>query len=327
MLLVVLLACAAPGPLSAAQTGDADGRPRIAAYLEVRRYTEAARSEVLDQFGYVVGEVDRFPGKPTPEQAKKSDLRKRLGELRLMMDFNAFAYSPSAIQRYRDLVDEAYETIGQYKDLHDVQQLDGRPIDPLERDRRWNAMINAVAPFRQADVREKLERAFGRSRSEPVLLEYDERPRLWQLAGLEPIDSLDSAGNAARLGHVVLVNLRTEGLLVEDIFDPEQEARFHDVRKALRSVLMLSDLFPALARGVAEVRKPLDDLVEDYGKANDQAIAYHSAERSGQNLAERADALRRAFEKAQREAKQFDERGHLDAFAWALLKVEDAHHR
>ena len=301
--------------------------PRFEASVESRRYTEAARREVLMHFSHVVGEIDRFPGQPTPEEAKKAELRKRLLDLRLAMDFNAFAYEPKDVARYRDLIDEMYEVVGQYKDLHDVQEVDGLPIDLAERDRRWNDMINAVAPFRQADVRHKFEKAYGEFESSPVSLSSDDRPRLWRIAGIEPTDSLDSAGNAARLGRAVLYNLRAEGLLVDDIFDVAQEERFHDVRKALRSVLVLADMFPSLNQGVAEVREPFDDLVKDYGKANDQAVAYHEAQRHGQNLEERAAALSKAFQKAQEEAREFESEGHLDAFAAALAAVEAAHRR
>lgn len=322
-LLVVLNALLA----GIAWADDEDGTPQIEASLESRRYTEAARNEVLQQFSYVVGEIDRFPGQPTPEQAKEANLRKRLLDLRLAMDFNAFAYDPKDVAKYRDQIDEMYEVVGQYKDLHDIYEQQGLLFDRAEQDRRWNDMINAIAPFRQADVRHKFEKAYGEFESKPLSLGSDDAPRLWRIAGLEPTDSLDSAGNAARLGQAVLRNLRAEGLLVGDILDPAQEERFHDVRKALRSVLVLSDMFPSLTNGVAAVRAPLADLVKDYGKANDQVVTYHVAQQGGQNLDERAAALSKAFQKAQNEAREFEAEGHLDAFVAALAAVEAAHRR
>jgi hypothetical protein len=35
--------------------------------------------------------------------------------------------------------------------------------------------------------------------------------------------------------------------LVEDILNPEQEARFHDLRKALRAVELIADMLPTPA--------------------------------------------------------------------------------
>ena len=45
------------------------------------------------------------------------------------------------------------------------------------------------------------------------------------------------------------------------------------MRKALRSVEVLVDMFPSLTAAVGEAREPLDELVGDYGKVNDQFVA------------------------------------------------------
>jgi hypothetical protein len=326
-LMVALAAVAAVGMASSVRADDEEGTPRIDAALETRSYVDAARREVLGQWAYVIGEVDRFPAQPTPEFADQSNLRKRLLDLRLMMDFNAFAYEADEIDRWRGLVDEAYEAVGQYKDLYEINQSFGLPIDQNEQDRRFNEMLNAVAHFRQADNREKLEKAFGKSEKSPVGLASEDRPRLWRMARIEPSEGLDSAGNAARLGRAVLLGLRADGLLVGDIFDRVQEERFHDVRKALRSILVLSDTFPALSDSVAGVREPLADLVKAYGKANEQIIAYHLAHELGQDQAPFAPGVRAAFDKAQSRARDFDQGGALDAFVAALGAVESQHRR
>lgn len=315
------------GPAGVVRADDDDDTPQIDGFVEVRRYNDAATREILRMFTYVIGEVDRHPGNPSGDQMKKSNLRKRFLDLRLMVDFNMFAYKPSNTQRFRDLIDVAYEAVGEYKDLFDTQAIDGLPIDQGERDRRLNAMNNAVGPFRQADVRGKLEKAFDRYESEIQALDSNDRPRLWQIAQIDPTDTLDSAGNAARLGYAVLTNLRNEGLLVDDIFNPEQEARFHDVRKAMRSVLVLTDMFPSLERTVADAREPLSDLVKDYGKANDQVVAYHAAQGRGQVPDERIAGLTKAFTKAQKSAQKFVDEGQLDYFVGKLELAQYDHLR
>jgi hypothetical protein len=326
-LIAAVLVTLAPLGSGLVRADEEDETPRIADFLETRVYTQASTRQVLGQFDYVIGEVDRFPAAPSPEFVDKNNLRKRLLDLRLMMDFNAFAYPQGSIIRYRDMVDEAYEAVGVYKDLNEVNAKIGLPIDPSDRDRRFNAMLNALGPLRQADVRDKFRKAYDPAQNQIVLLEFDSRPRIWQIARIEPTDTLDSAGNAARLGQAVLWNLRYEGLVVGDIFDPVQEMRFHDVRKALRSVLVLTDSFPSVADSLVDVREPLADLVKAYGKANEQIVAYRVAQDTGLDLEPRAAALTKAFDKAQDLAREFDESGQLDSFVSALAGSEASHLR
>jgi hypothetical protein len=329
VLLLAAVVLAAVWPLSGqtARADTAEETPDVEGFLETRTYTGAATREVLGQWAYVVGEVDNYPGNPSPQESKKSQLRKRLLDLRLLMDYNWFAYKSGNLDRYRDLVDVAYETVGQFKDLFDIYVTFNIPFDDGLHDGRLNDMQNAVAPFRQADVRKKFEKAVDGYEANIVSLDGDQRPRIWQIADITPDNGLDSAGNAAHLCQAMLYNLRSRGLLVDDIYDPNQEAQFHDVRKALRSALVLTDMFPSLTEAVAGARKPLDDLVSDYGKANDQVVAYHAAVAAGLPLDERTAALNKAFAKVQKEADDFANSGQLDAFAEALGGAQIAHQR
>jgi hypothetical protein len=188
-------------------------------------------------------------------------------------------------------------------------------------------MQNAVAPLRAAEIRKRFEKAVDKYEPNIVPLDSQAQPRLWQIARLGPDIGLDSAGNAARMGRAVLLNLRSEGLTVDNIFDPNQEVRFHDVRKALRSVLVLVDMFPSLSAAVADVRNPLSDVVKAYGKANDQVVAYHEAKLDGRPLDQRASELSDAFNKAQERARKFADSGQLDAYADALAAAADTHRR
>jgi len=67
------------------------------------------------------------------------------------MDCTFFAYRDGQTNRSRDLMDEGCGAFGQYKRLYEVNQRLGLRIDAAGRDRRFNAMLNAVAPLRQAD--------------------------------------------------------------------------------------------------------------------------------------------------------------------------------
>ena len=313
-----LLATNGPiGGIAFAATGP-DGTPQVEAQSETQRYTEAALSQLLTQYWVVLYETDALPQYPSPDQVKASQLRKRLLDLRLILDLNAFAYEPGKLEAYRGAIDEAYEEIGQYKDLFDVQKIDGAPIDPTVAAERLAKMNVALAPFRLPSFREDLNAFFYERAATPLSLAPGDRPRLWQIAQVTPNDNLTSAGNAALLVESLLRNLSGEGLTVADIFDPAQEERFHDVRKALRSALVLVDMFPSLSAQTAEVREPLAELVDDYGDTNDALIAYRAAQESGRQLDERAAAVSEEFAKAQARAAEFVEGGQLEAYASRL---------
>lgn len=318
MAMSLLLAGLGPtAGLAFAQSGP-DGTPQVEAQSETLGYAEAATSQLLTQYWIVLYEVDALPRDPSPDEVKASQLRKRLLDLRLILDLNAFAYEPGKLEAYRDAIDAAYEEIGRYKDLFDIQKIDGAPIDPTVAAERLAKMNVALAPFRLPSFREDLNAFFYERATAPLNLAPKDQPRLWQIARATPSDSLTSAGNAALLAEAVLRNLAGEGLLVADIFDPIQEARFHDVRKALRSALVLVDMFPSLSAQTAAVREPLAELVDDYGDTNDAIIAYRAAQESGRQPDERAAEVREEFAKAQARAAEFVGSGQLEAYASQL---------
>jgi hypothetical protein len=328
--LIVIIATLTPGirPLAGvaqAQTTGHGGTPQLAARLETTPYTEAAPSAIQIYAAIVLDGVDTFPDDLSPEQVEQSDLRKQIRALRLMMDLNAFAYEPRPFKAYREAVDVAYESMGAYQDLYVTQTLDGVPIDPDEQAARLVAMQQALAPFRLAGFREELKDFFSQPAPGQVELNENDWPRLWQVAGTGPAADLDSVGNAALLGQSVVRTLIGEGLLVDDILDPQQEARFHDVRKALRSVRDLADLHPSLATATADVRTPLNDLVNAYGDVNDQFVAYHAAQERGQDVDARAAAVQEAFTAARSQATAIVDAGRLEDYASKLTAVQEAH--
>ena len=228
--------------------------------------------------------VDATPQNPSPDQVKNSDVRKRILDLRLMMDFEAFAYQPGTFEAYRDALDAAYEQVGLYKDLFDIQAPYGFPIDQTDQAERLAKMNVALAPFRFGGFRDDLKNFFYQRAEAPLPLELKNQPRLWQIAKSGRDTGYDSAGNAARLGQMVLRTCAMSGLGVGDIFNPEQEAHFHDIRKAMRSVEVIADMFPDLTASTASVREPLDKLVSAYGKTNDQFVAFHQAQVSNRDI-------------------------------------------
>jgi hypothetical protein len=325
---VLLLASLATSDgVAAAQTTGPDGTPQVEASSETLRYSEGALPELLTHYWIVMSGVDSLPAYPTPQQAKETDVRKRILDLRLIMDLNAFAYEPGQFEAYRDAIDAAYEQVGQFKDLFDIQDLTNEPIDSVAQGERLAKMNVALAPFRFPGFRDDIKNFFYNHSGQPLSLELKNQPRIWQIAKQNPSDSYDSVGNAAMLGASVLVNLKSNGMLVDDITNPEQEASFHDVRKALRSVLVISDMFPTLTAAASDSRDGLAKVVKAYGKTNDEFVAFHEAQASGRSLDQRVNELRASYAQTRDAVNQWSGSNQLDAFARALRNVSESHRR
>jgi hypothetical protein len=326
-LVLAFLLTGAQAASALAQNIGPDGTPQLDSASETMRYSEAATSQLLTHYWIVMSELDQFPANPTPDQTKASQLRKRVLDLRLVMDLNAFTFQPGTYEAYRDAADAVYEQVGQYKDLFDVQPFDRTPFDASYSAERLAKMNISLAPFRLPSFREDLKNFFYQLQPRPLALEQKNQPRLWQIAQTGPDTGLDSVGNTAMLGQRVLRNLQGMGLTVGDIVDPVQEAHFHDIRKALRSVLVLSDMFPTLANQTSSVRQPLADVVKAYGDVNDRFTAYHLAQISGHETGSIIDDLRANYNKALDVANRFSSTGQLDAYASQLEQVQNSHRR
>ncbi|HEX3247299.1 MAG TPA: hypothetical protein VHX16_17985 [Chloroflexota bacterium] len=309
-----------------AQVGP-DNTPMVEPGTESMRYVEASTPQLLTQYWPVMYEIDQYPRFPSPDQTKGSDLRKRILDLRLLMDVYAFAYEPGLFEAYRDAADNAYEQVGLYKDLFDIQAIDKLPIDETYSAERLAKMNVALAPFRYGDFRNDLNDFLYHRQGQPLNLEQRNQPRLWQIANARPDDSLDAAGNAARLGALVIRNLSAQGLTVDNIVDEKQEAHFHDIRKALRSVMVMSDMFPSLSNATTADRDGLASIVKVYGQTNDQFAAYHLSQLLGRDLGPRIADLQDTYGRAVGTVNQVVSGGQLNSYAAKLEAVQNSHHR
>ena len=103
-----------------------------------------------------------------------------------------------------------------------------------------------------------------------------------------PSNSFDATGNAALLQIGVVGYLQGADLGVNDIFDPDQAAYFHLIRKEMRNVVILSAMYPDTNDDTREAVKPLDDLVDDYGDALEAFNAYKFALQAGMDTGQGA---------------------------------------
>ena len=325
LLIGVLLAVALGAATASAQlvtVPGPDGTPQFDRTIERRTYQEAGADEVLTYGLLVQQEAGTLPLNATPEQMKSSDLRKRLLDLRLMMDFNAYLYDPGTLEPIREQVDAAYETTGLYKDLYDQSKLTGEPIDPAEQANRAAAMNASLIWLRDDAERRAIAEVLGRPGQKIQDFTNKETPRLWRIADVTPVDGQSSLATVALLCTNALTNLQDDGLLVDDILDADQEAKFHDVRKALRSILVLVDMFPTASDTVGDMREPLAGLVDAYGEVNDTSIAYHDALAAEHGEDDRREDLEKAYKKAQRVVKDLEDGGQLREYVTRLTPLQ-----
>jgi len=286
------------------------------------RYEQAAATELQGALDRLTGELDAIPMDATPDQVRAATFRRRILELRLLMDFNSFAYERPKMNAFRANVDSPYESVGRYQDLPMIQKALGTELDPNVVQNRLHEMNDALGPLRDQGVRAAMRDFFAHPL--PSARTKQGGPGIWDVSQSRASDSFDATGNAALLQSGVVHYLQGADIGVTDIFDPTQEAQFHLIRKRLRSALILAALFPATSAAIQDVRKPLDDLVSAYGDTNDAFTIYLYAKEVGINVDATAGAVRDNFAKAQAVKDQVVGTHALDALAVAMNGVRDS---
>jgi hypothetical protein len=313
--------------------GTLDLGSRGAAVGEAPATPQAARSEYLqaapDYLGAALerlfSELASLPTNPTPAQVRATSLRHRVLELRLLMDFCAFGYEPESLKIFRDLVDEAYQRIGNYQDVCVAEKLLGEPLRPELVKQRLMQMNIALAPLRSHDVQDDVECFVTGSCEAFQVLVRKQVPHLWKQACASPRTELDAEGNLAHLAGQMLRTLRDTGVPTANIMDPDQQESVHDYRKAVRAALTLIDLFPTTRQDIGDLKDPLLALVHWYGEVHDCVIALEAARQIERQQSERLEALVSRFQAVQREHQTILDRGHFDALIRRLEVIEREH--
>jgi hypothetical protein len=303
-----------------------DGLIQVAEELEGRAYTESTEA-LLTYFWPLMFEVDQLPDPPSPAHVKASPIRTLLLNYRLMMDFHAFVYEPGLMEAYRGALDSAYDRVGKYREILDIEEFTGTSVDPRESAVRLARMNFALAPLRFNSFREDTkEFAYSRAFTTRVLRE-DEIPEIWIMSGERPRESLDDAGNAALLARGMLGRVQADGILVNSVLDPAQEDFFRHVRRSMRDALVLCDMYPSLSRAVASVRPPLANLVEAYGDVNDKLDAYKAAVEVGSPVGDRQRQVQDAFKDAMDVAEDVVRKRSIQDYMDALTSAMESHRR
>src|SRR6266852_5161903 len=126
------------------------------------QYSQQAASVLVAAFDRAMGEIDGMGDAPSPTDVKNATFRRRLLELRLLMDTSSFAYNHDQMKAYRDTIDAAYQAIGDYQDISVVQKLiDGLQVSPDIVNARLNQMNETMGPLRDWDSRTAMRSFFS----------------------------------------------------------------------------------------------------------------------------------------------------------------------
>ncbi|MGE3271445.1 MAG: hypothetical protein AB7P40_22035, partial [Chloroflexota bacterium] len=323
---LLMLAVGIRAPIGYAQDGP-NNREATVTITENGNYAVVAGPILTAAFDRAMQELEGFSPQITPDQAREASFRRRLLELRLLMDLYAYAYDSDRLSTFRDLVDDAYERTGNYQDIPVVSKLLGASFPPdLVTGRQLNMNIQ-LAALRDPSIRSATRAFLGSPTGSIGQLEPDDVPRIWEIAGQTPHNGVDSVGNAAMLGASALAGVQASNPFVADVFDPVQEAHFHDVRKTIRSALLLMMMFPETRQAIQanEISEPMFELVSQYGDVNDAFVAHRIAPRLGADAGKAAQDLRDEFEKAQKRQGVVVEQRTFDALINALNAVAQRH--
>ena len=286
-------------------------------------YSRQAASTLISAFDRAMGEIDGVPAAPTSQEVKAMTFRRRLLELRLLMDTNSFAYNHDQMKANRDIVDAAYEATGEYQDISVIEKSLGVDVQSDIEQARLNQMNDMLAPLRDQGTRDSMRAFFSDPR--PTVRSSPGSPRLWDEAQTRASDNLDMVGNAALLEAGLLRDLASNDLGVNDIHNADQAAQFHAVRKQIRSVLVLASLFPETNDALQDVYKNLDDFNDDYDDTHDAYNAWVTAQQIGIDPGPSLDKLNKEFDKAQQTKNELIDSNALWIAASHLDGVRDAH--
>jgi hypothetical protein len=288
-------------------------------------YVQVASGAVVEAFDRTMQEIDGVSEGITPGEVKNTTFRRRLLELRILMDYAAYAYDPNLLGTFRGLVDDAYERVGLFQDVDVIQTLLQTQVPADITSVRQIRMNVALGALRSPSIR-PIMRNFLASPSGPIrTLAPKDTPQLWTIAQQTPNDSLDAVGNAALFGASALAGIQASNPFISVVFDPTQEAHFHDVRKGTRSILLLMNMFPDTRRALPGTAEPLFGLVSQYGDVNDAFTAYKIAPTLGIGQDAPATFLRGEFTKAQARQQVVVDAHSYDALINNLNQVKNQH--
>jgi hypothetical protein len=290
-------------------------------------YLAAMGPLLTGAYDRMMGELDGLSEQASPDDVRNATFRRRVLEMRLLMDFGAYAYDPILLPTFRKAVDAAYEQTGDYQDVSVTQSLLQFTVRPEVTSQRQIKMNVVLASLRAPTVRSAMRNFLAAPSGGLQSLDPNDVPRLWTLAATTPSPQVDTVGNVALLGARVLRAVQGSDPFVADIFDRQQELKFHATRKDVRSALLLALMFPETREATRVTSEPLFSLVSQYGDVNDAVVAYRTAQTYGGPADAGASLLRTEFSKSQSDQGTVVSSGAFDGVASKLDRVQQEHRR
>ena len=268
------------------------------AQWEQTPYSELAKSQVPVVLEQLSQNLALLTEMVPPTQIR--DLRKLVGKSKMLLDLYIYAYPKNMGQDLwadeRDQLDQGYAVLGEYKDLSDMVEqlkkygLDGSEIanDVALAQTRWERVAKWRVDFLQSLQAQSMLEYFQQPSLLIVFRSQNELPKnFWDLG---PLDQMAQEIRGESFKNLAQVLVQDEIKLIEDIVGQSSllslkaEQRFHLVRKRLRNLLKLQDLFPGLLPGMTETRlKLLTQAVDNYGQLHDLLGTYFYLKENSMN--------------------------------------------
>lgn len=286
------------------------------------------------------------PNAAMPHEEPLKDLRKEIQKLRNHLDVFVFSYADGVREKdwraFRELLDEGYESIGEFKDLFESQGLELKRLNPQtgqiegdidEKDVKYNQTTLArrrermvkwfneyTAPQTAAKYRELIATP---SQTIADIQNQNITRFFWGSVGFRPDPAVPGAKTIGRLASELAANaadqvVKTAATLVT--IEDDNEDTFHDTRKYMRSVSNLVKNFAEILP--ADAQTPLrliDRAVSRYGNIEELIVARHLAKEDGdtQRSQEMTERIATAWKELQTWQKQEDLVGNLKKVAEA----------
>ncbi len=286
-------------------------------------YGQLAAARVMPLYDEVLNGLEIFDADIQPHEAKA--LRKTIGRLRDMVDIFVYAYPDDdgdLWQDVRESLDDGYESMGEFKDLFDVQGVEAD--DAVYDEDEVAELRDEVLDWKEAFLEPSTQAKYAAYLASPSLTEIYERdeddlPRFyWRESGKEPKDDLTGIENMQRLTRELIEEARDDLEKTEDLRKLHKEDNqdpFHDFRKRLRSVEKLAVYFPSMfeqdepAR-LAELLLLVETTVDLYGDINDRLVAYSRAHERDDD--DREDELKDEIKEMWKDLRDFQDDEDVD---------------
>lgn len=253
-------------------------------------YGELAKQQLTAVFAATTAQARTFNDETLPQNAR--GLRKSFGKARAYIDILVYALPGDKKHDFflelRPLLDEGYEKVGNFKDLHDIPEAAGQTnivYDPKEVAARRADVDKFLSKYLAPEFQKQLADFLGDiSAANAWTRDKDDLSKLFwrQVAQVPKFNTPASdALHALTKGQIVQLQQAEPALLaLGHLISDKDIDDFHNFRKRSRVILDMYDFFPTVLAPSAQAKDQLSilkDLVSKYGQLHDRLVGYQDA--------------------------------------------------